>query len=603
MNAKMKADRIEQLIQLFPEIVVDGELDLEALDEILQPYHSNRQEKYQFTWAGKNEALRLLQIPPQTTLKPLPEESVDFENSPNIFIEGENLEVLKLLQKSYFGKVKMIYIDPPYNTGKEFLYPDNWKDPLAEYLQLTGQSDADGLRLTSNPETGGRFHSRWLNMMYPRLFLARNLLREDGVIFVSIDDTEAHHLRMIMNEIFGEENFVANIIWQKKYSPANDARYLSDNHDHILLYARNKEIWRPNLLPRTTAMNDRYTNPDNDPRGPWKPGGFSVKTYSKEYDYPIETPSGRIVRPPKGSCWQTSKKNYLKLLEDNRIWFGKNGDAKPQLKQFLAEVQQGVVAKSIWLYNEVGHNQTAKAHIKHIFHDADIVFDTPKPVELIKRMLELATSPRGQEIVLDFFAGSASTAHAVLLKNREDNGNRRFIMVQLPEPLPRKDRLSNGVVLDTIADIGKERLRRTIRGYSNQKGIPGNFRVFRLAPSNLADGAGSARSVPELRNALDFLKRNLPSSFTPRDILYEILVEEGFDLCAEVIQEKIAGNLFFKIKSGSKKMLVTLDRRIHQATTEWIMTHPTGAPLFCLDAALDDAQKIQLASQISLKTV
>ncbi|NIV16717.1 MAG: hypothetical protein GWN62_37355 [Aliifodinibius sp.] len=424
----------------------------------------------------------MIQVPPGSTLKPLIGQSVNFDSSPNIFIEGENLEVLKLLQEPYLGKVKMIYIDPPYNTGKDFLYPDNWKDPLKDYLRLSGQVDEEGLRLTSNPETGGRFHSRWLSMMYSRLFIARNLLKEDGVIFVSIDDTEVHHLRMIMNEIFGEDNFVANIIWQRKYSPANDARYLSDNHDHILLFAKNKETWRPNLLPRTTAMNDRYTNPDNDPRGPWKPGGFSVKTYSKEYDYPIETPSGKIVHPPKGSCWQTSKKSYLKLLADNRIWFGKIGDAKPQIKQFLSEVQKGMVAKSIWLYNEVGHNQTAKAQLKQIFHDSHIVFDTPKPVELIKRMIELATNSKGQDIVLDFFAGSASTAHAVLLKNTEDRGNRRFIMVQLPEPLPQKDKLSNGVILKTIADIGKERLRRVIRGLDKSKGIPGGFKVFRLKP-------------------------------------------------------------------------------------------------------------------------
>ena len=480
----MKDTATHKLKQLFPEAFQNGKLDLEALKNYLNQNSEFTNEKYQFTWAGKQEALQILQIPSRATLKPVPKESIDFKNSPNLFIEGENLEVLKVIQKSYFGKVKMIYIDPPYNTGKDFIYPDNWKDPLKDYLKITGQVDEQGQKLTSNLETSGRFHSRWLSMMYPRLFLTRNLLKEDGVIFVSIDDTEVHHLRMIMNEIFGEENFVANIIWQKKYSPANDARYLSDNHDHILLYAKNREIWRPNLLPRTAVMDSRYKNPDNDPRGPWKPGGFSVKTYSKDYDYPIETPSGKIVIPPKGSCWQTSKENYLKLLKDNRIWFGKNGDAKPQLKQFLNEVQQGSVTKSVWLYNEVGHNQTAKAHIKQIFNDSHIVFDTPKPVELIKRMLELATKSKDHDIVLDFFAGSASTAHSVLMKNNEDDGNRRFIMVQLPEPLPEQDKLSKKVVLKTIADIGKERLRRVIKGFGKQKEIPGDFKVFKLDSSS-----------------------------------------------------------------------------------------------------------------------
>jgi len=600
----MQDSRLKKLRQLFPEIFTNGEPDWESLKTILNGEQNQLDEKYGFTWAGKKEAQQILQSPTNASLKPLPNESVDFKHSTNIFIEGENLEVLKLLQKSYFGKVKMIYIDPPYNTGKDFLYPDNWKDPLADYLKLTGQVDEEGLRLTTNPETGGRFHSSWLSMMYPRLFLSRNLLKEDGVIFVSIDDTEVHHLRMLMNEIFGEESFVANIIWQKKYSPANDARYLSDNHDHILLYAKNKETWTPNLLPRTAAMDDRYKNPDNDPRGPWKPGGFSVKTYSREYDYPIKTPSGKVVNPPKGSCWQTSKKNYRKLLADNRIWFGKNGEAKPQLKQFLSEVQQGSVAKSIWLYNEVGHNQTAKAHIKQIFHNTNIVFDTPKPVELIKRMLEISTNPEDEDIVLDFFAGSASTAHAVLLKNAEDRGNRRFIMVQLPEPLPRNDKLSSGVILRTIADIGMERLRRVTKGYEGCNGISGGFKAFRLQPSGFVYGGEKpVKSLKEIRNALKSAKKTVKASTPAKDILCEILLREGWDLCSEIRQEKTGGNLFYRIKSGSKKLVVCLDKRIHAKTVDRLMRDVPNYPIICLDSALNDSQKILLASQVRLKTV
>ena len=598
----MQVNQLKKFRQLFPEFFQNGELDLEAIRTALDEESNQASEKYQFTWVGKKEALRLLQIPSKATLKPLPKESIDFTNSPNIFIEGENLESLKLLQKSYFAKVKMIYIDPPYNTGKDFLYPDNWKDPLGDYLKITGQSDETGQRLTSNPETSGRFHSRWLTMMYPRLFLARNLLKENGVIFVSIDDTEVHHLRMIMNEIFGEENFIANIIWQKKYSPANDARYLSDNHDHILFYAKNKEIWRPNLLPRTSAMDRRYKNPDGDPRGPWKPGGFSVKTYSKEYDYPIETPSGKIVKPPKGSCWQTSKKNYLKLLADNRIWFGKNGDAKPQLKQFLSEVQQGTVVKSIWLYNEVGHNQTAKAHIKRIFHDSHIVFDTPKPVELIKRMLELATNPEGQDIVLDFFAGSASTAHSVLLKNLEDQGNRRFILIQLPEPLPENDKLSNGIVLKTIADIGKERLRRVIKGYGNQKDQQplGGFKVFRLQKSNfIYRGKKSPKSVKDIKKSLQSLRKAPVQSL---DILYEVFLREGIDLAVDVSIKKVANNRIYQIKSNSPK-LICLDKKIGPNTIKWLIKHSPKHPFICLDSSLIDSQKIMLFSYVNLKTL
>ena len=407
---------------------------------------------------------------------------------------------------------------------------------------------------------------------------------------------------MIMNEIFGEENFVANIIWQKKYSPANDARYLSDNHDHILLYAKNREIWRPNLLPRTAVMDSRYKNPDNDPRGPWKPGGFSVKTYSKDYDYPIETPSGKIVIPPKGSCWQTSKENYLKLLKDNRIWFGKNGDAKPQLKQFLNEVQQGSVTKSVWLYNEVGHNQTAKAHIKQIFNDSHIVFDTPKPVELIKRMLELATKSKDHDIVLDFFAGSASTAHSVLMKNNEDDGNRRFIMVQLPEPLPEQDKLSKKVVLKTIADIGKERLRRVIKGFGKQKEIPGDFKVFKLDSSSCFHDDKPVTSLHEIKNTLQTMKSNQKSNASLKEMLYEILLKEGMDLCVQVKEEKIDKNSFYHIQSGSKKMLMCLDKKINPGSVDWLVNQSLNYPFMCLDSALDDSQKIQLESYINLKT-
>lgn len=596
----MQDSRLKKLKKLYRKVFSDGEPDWEALiGDQSQP-----EEKYGFTWPGKKDAQQILQVPSKAALKPLPKEGVDFKDSSNIFIEGENLEVLKLLQKSYFGKLKLIYIDPPYNTGKDFLYPDNWKDPLADYLKLTGQVDEQGLRLNSNPESGGRFHSRWLSMMYPRLFLSRNLLKEDGVIFVSIDDTEVHHLRILMNEIYGEENFVANIIWQKKYSPANDARYLSDNHDHILLYAKNKGIWKPNFLPRTSAMDNRYKNPDNDPRGPWKPGGFSVKTYSKEYDYSIKTPSGKVVNPPKGSCWQTSKKNFQKLLADDRIWFGRNGDAKPQLKQFLSEVQQGSVAKSIWLYNEVGHNQTAKAHIKQIFHDSDIIFDTPKPVELIRRMLELSTNPDEEDIVLDFFAGSASTAHSVLLKNAEDGGNRRFIMVQLPEPLPGKDRLSNGTILNTIADIGKERLRRAIRGYQGCRGIPGGFKVFQLQASVFIDGQDlPAKSVKEVMKALQSAAITVRTSASRQDILYEILLMEGWDPCSEILEEKHGNNLFYHVKSGTTRMLVCLDKRISPKGIQWLVGHAPNYPIICLDSALNDSQKIILSRQLRLKTV
>lgn len=340
------------------------------------------------------------------------------KNRPNLLIKGNNLIALHTL-KEYFrhapqqDKVKLIYIDPPYNTGNDsFNYNDRFN------------------------------HSTWLTFMKNRLEIARELLRDDGVIFVQCDDNEQAYLKVLMDEIFGRENFVNTICWEKKYSPANDAKWLSDNHDFILIYAKRKETWKPNLLPRTEKMNARYTNPDNDPRGRWKTGGFSVKTYTANYDYPITTPSGKIVYPPSGSCWQTSKENYEKMLQDNRIYFGKNGDSKPQIKQFLSEVQQGVVTKTFWKYDECGHNQIGKQEIKALFANSNTdLFSTPKPEALIKRILEISTNEN--DLVLDFFAGSGTTL-AVAHKMK-----RRYIGIEQ---------------MDYIESITKERLKKVIEG-------------------------------------------------------------------------------------------------------------------------------------------
>jgi adenine-specific DNA-methyltransferase len=309
-----------------------------------------------------------------------------FGQAENYLIRGNNLLVLHSIASVFQNKVKLIYIDPPYNTGSDGF---NYNDAFS--------------------------HSTWLTFMKNRLTVARDLLTEDGSIWLNIDDKESHYLKVLCDEIFGRENFVINFIWQKKYAPANDARWFSDTHDHILVFAKNKQVYKPNLLPRTDAMNARYSNPDNDPRGDWKSGGFSVKTYSKDYDYPITTPSGKVVSPPKGSCWQTSETNYFKKLEDNRIYFGPNGDSKPQLKQFLREVQQGSVAKSIWTYDEVGHNQVSRSEIVKLFDE--FVFATPKPEKLLKRILELSSNPG--DYVLDFFLGSGTTAAVAHKMNRK----------------------------------------------------------------------------------------------------------------------------------------------------------------------------------------
>jgi adenine-specific DNA-methyltransferase len=354
--------KIEQLKQLAPECFEDGKINFETLRQNLGDWAQDEDdaelEHFGLFWPGKREARRIAAIPPEGTLEPVFGEGLKADGTPdtdgqndsrNIFIEGENLEVFKILQKSYANKIKMIYIDPPYNTGNDFVYDDDFTEPLQEYLRRTGQVDEEGKPLTTNKRSDGRFHSKWLSMMYPRLRLARNLLREDGVIFVSIDDNEVHNLRAIMNEIFGEENFIANIIWEKNYAPSNDSKWFSANHDHIVIYSKDKETWRPNLLPRTEELLSRYKNPDNDLRGPWQSDNMTVKTYSKDYDYEITSPTGKKTSPTNGRCWFTSKIRMQELIRDNRVWFGEDGNNTPRIKRFLSEVKDGVTPLTICL--------------------------------------------------------------------------------------------------------------------------------------------------------------------------------------------------------------------------------------------------------------
>ena len=448
-------DRITQLEDVFPEAVTEGKVDFEKLKSALGEKIENGPERYGLTWAGKREAFHNIQTLSTGTLRPVPEESVNFDTTENLIIEGDNLEVLKLLQKSYYGKIKMIYIDPPYNTGNEFIYPDDFREGLQTYLRYTKQVSEGGIAQTTNKETSGRYHSIWLNMMYPRLYLVKNLLKDDGVIFISIDDNEISNLRSIMDEIFGEENFIANIIWQKVFSPKNTAMYFSEDHDYVLVYARNKNLWRPELLPRKDESVSRYTNPDNDPRGPWLSGALQARNYYSKGMYEVISPSGKKFKNPKGTYWRFSKEKFLELEKDNRIWWGENGDNVPRLKRFLSEVKQGVVPQTLWTYKEVGHTQEAKEELLEYvnFTESENVLNSVKPSRLIQRMLQIGTDADSNDIVLDFFAGSGPTGHAVVNQNLQDGGDRRFILVQLPEPLPKlEDKLK------TIADMCKMRV-------------------------------------------------------------------------------------------------------------------------------------------------
>ncbi len=607
------AEQIDRLKGLFPEAVSEGKVDFEMLKAVLGEIVDDHAERYSFTWAGKRDAIRLLQIPSRATLKPCPEESVDWETTGNIFIEGENLEVLKLLYKSYAGRVKMIYIDPPYNTGKEFIYTDNFTDSLKTYLNLTNQADSEGNLLTSNPETSGRYHSAWLSMMYPRLFVARQLLRDDAVIFVSIDDHELPNLRCLMNEIFGEENFIATVIWQKVYAPKNSAKYFSEDHDYIVVYARNAEIWRPESLPRSEEADSRYINPDNDLRDLWKPGDLTARNYYSKGLYEVTSPSGKKFKPKVGRYWVYSYEKFLELDRDNRIWWGPRGDSMPALKRFLSEVKQGLVPQTLWKYEEVGHTQEAKKElIEYVdFETTENVFNTVKPTRLIQRILQIASEPSPNDIILDFFAGSASTAHAIFKQNHEDNGTRNFILVQLPEPLPKPE-----AKLRTIADIGRERLYQVIDKIQNEDRaqqtlindheLPEDlgFRVFKLGESNYRQWEGiDERDGGAYADQMSLYTDLLKPGWIPEEVIWEVALKEGYSLSSFIEDlSETTGNQVWRLTDPDRgqSFYICLDDVLKEETVQAMRLNKEDL-FVCRDAALTDEMALNLALQCKLK--
>ena len=580
------SDKISELLRLFPEIRTEGgKLDFDRLKLALGESVDVGRERYGMNWPGKADCFKTIQAPSMGTLRPCREESVNFDTTENLIIEGDNLEVLKLLQKSYLGKVKMIYIDPPYNTGNDFIYPDNYSESLNTYLQYTGQVDDEGRKFGSNTEADGRFHSKWMNMMYPRLYLARNLLREDGVIFVSIDDSEVENLRKLLNEIFGEENFLASVCWQKKYAPANDKADFSASHDYILVFAKARPIGadgKANSIlarePRSESMDSAYQNPDNDARGPWKAGDYTCNKSSDERPnlyYSIVNPvSGVEVFPRKTRVWAYSRDAHENNVNDNRVWWGLDGTNQvPAYKRFLSEVG-GVVAQTVWLWNVVGHTDESKKELTTIFEEATSIFETPKPTKLIKRMLSLATLSSKDDLVLDFFAGSGSTAHAVLEMGIDKSLPLRFILVQLPEPTERLD-------FPTIADITKERVRRVIKkieaeqidarktqqgmldlndelNASTQLKLDLGFRVFKLDQSNFnAWNSSVEHDSAKVERQLDLHIDHIRDNRTPEDILYELLLKSGFPLTTPVEQQTIEGKTVYSIAGGA--LMICLD--------------------------------------------
>ena len=506
-------------------------------------------EMYQFTWPGKQEARREAARPTTKTLRPVVEDSVDWDNTQNLYIEGDNLEVLKLLQKSYMGKVKMIYIDPPYNTGNDFVYDDDFAVSQDDYDLFAGNVDELGNRYRKNTETNGRFHSDWCSMMYSRLMVARSLLTEDGVIFVSIDDNEQRNLKNICDEIFGASNFVAQLIWERAFSPKNDAKYISNSHDYVLMYALDLEKFTIGRLPRTEEANARYSNPDNDPRGVWMSSDISVKTYNAACDYPITTPSGKIVEPPAGRCWRLSAKAFAERLQDNRIWFGPNGDNTPRLKRFLSELKyDGMAPTSLLFYKDVGHSQEGAQEVVSLFGDKG-VFDGPKPVRLLERLIILANL-KSDSIVLDFFSGSATTAHALMKMNSNKNFQCKFILVQLPEEVNDTKKEQE---YKNICEIGKERIRRAGKKIKEEsplttQNLDTGFRVFRLADSNFEEVKKALAEYDQAQ--LDLFLNNVKSDRTDLDLLFGAMLSWGVQLSLPMTSEEVDGKMIYSVNDG-----------------------------------------------------
>lgn len=529
-----------------PEIAIDFD---QLRQELSKDIVEGPEERYQFTWPDKRNAIRLANAPTTDTLRPCREESVDFDNTQNLYIEGDNLEVLKLLRENYLGKVKMIYIDPPYNTGNDFVYNDDFSQTTGEYIHNSGQEDEEGNRLVTNTESNGRFHTDWLNMIYPRLKVAKDLLSEDGAIFISIDDHEEENIKKIANEIFGTQNFVACVVWQRTYAPISLKKYFSENHEFCYIYAKCLDKFQMNLLPRSDKQNKDYKNPDNDPRGVWKVGNLTVGPAVEKQIYPITGPTGKTFLPPSGYCWRFTKERFQQMLDDNRIWFGANGDNSPVPKLFLSEVQDGVTPMTLWTFEEVGHGQEATRDFRDLMGQS--VFTNTKPLRYMTRFLQIGSNK--DSIVLDFFSGSATTAHAVMQQNAIDDGKRRFIMVQLPETTDEKSEAYKAGYKN-ICDIGKERIRRAGKKIKEEsplttQDLDTGFRVLKLDSSNMQD----VYYTPEDFNERSLFNDNIKPDRLENDgedLLFQVMIELGIELSAKIEKKEIAGKTVWNVSDG-----------------------------------------------------
>ncbi|EKN3393953.1 site-specific DNA-methyltransferase [Escherichia coli] len=538
-------DNISKLKSLFPEAFNEENIDFDVLKQLLGENVDEKEERYGLNWHGKRQARQLALTPSRGTLRPCKDESVDWDNTKNLMIEGDNLEVLKLLQKSHAGKVKLIYIDPPYNTGKDFVYPDNFQDNMKNYLEITGQTE-DGVRISSNSETSGRYHTDWLNMMYPRIKLARNLLKEDGFIFLSIDDNEVNNLKLMCDDIFGQENFVANVIWQKKYSTKADSKNFSESHDYILCYKKSDQS-KILGLPRSKQQESTYKNLDNDPRGVWASDNL-LRTEVRDYAvFGITSPSGMEHYPPAGSSWRFNKDKIEELISDNRIWFGEDGNNKPRLKRFRSEVRDTIPPQTLWGFEHVGHTDEGTKQLAELFDSTRSPFPNPKPVRLLQRIVQIAT--KENDIIMDFFAGSGTTGQAVYELNETDKQDRKFILVQLPETLSKSNKEDLSAIyfceeLDKplyLSELTKERLRRAgnkVKAINPDWNGDTGFRVFKLDTSNIRPWEATAETLSE---QIDAYVSPILEGRSEEDLLTELMLKRGIDLSVNIETRQFDG--------------------------------------------------------------
>lgn len=569
-SMNITADNITKLKSLFPEAFNEDSVDFEVLKQLLGENVDDKEERYGLNWHGKRQARQLALTPSRGTLRPCKDESVDWDNTKNLMIEGDNLEVLKLLQKSYAGKVKLIYIDPPYNTGKDFVYPDNFQDNMKNYLEITGQTE-DGVRVSSNSETSGRYHTDWLNMMYPRIKLARNLLKEDGFIFLSIDDNEVNNLKLMCDDIFGQENFVANVIWQKKYSTKADSKNFSESHDYILCYKKSDQS-KILGLPRSKQQESTYKNLDNDPRGVWASDNL-LRTEVRDYAvFGITSPSGMEHYPPAGSSWRFNKDKIEELISDNRIWFGEDGNNKPRLKRFRSEVRDTIPPQTLWGFEHVGHTDEGTKQLAELFDSTRSPFPNPKPVRLLQRIVQIAT--KENDIIMDFFAGSGTTGQAVYELNETDKQDRKFILVQLPETLSKSNKEDLSAIyfceeLDKplyLSELTKERLRRAgnkVKAINPDWNGDTGFRVFKLDTSNIRPWEATAETLSE---QIDAYVSPILEGRSEEDLLTELMLKRGIDLSVNIETRQFDGLTVSCVDGG--KLFTCFTRQIPASSVE-----------------------------------